>query len=149
MWDSRFCPPQASRQEPPQSWTLSEASPVPDCGRRLLVQPSSLMLFSTLYAITVLAAANQPDFSQSYGVWVSADKGRCAYWLTDVGLNSRQLTDVLKQSGYEVRRGAEILTDADTPVRCVREAARAARQAGFVNVRARLGTEKDRMHGIP
>lgn len=107
------------------------------------------MLLATLFSTAVLAAAGQPDFSQSYGVWVSANQGRCAYWITDVGLSSRQLTDALKQNGYEVGRGAEILTDADTPVLCVRKATRAVRRAGFVNVRARRGTEKDRMHGIP
>lgn len=107
------------------------------------------MLLAALFTTAVLTAANQPDFSQSYGVWVSAYQGQCAYWITDVGLSSRQLTDALKQNGYEVRKGAEILTDADTPVRCVRAATRAVRQAGFVNVRARLGTANDRMHGIP
>jgi len=107
------------------------------------------MLLTTLFSTAVLAAAYQPDFSQSYGVWVSADQGRCAYWITDVGLSSRQLTDTLEQNGYDVKRGAEILTNADTPVQCIREATRAVRKAGFVDVRARLGTEKDRLHGIP
>ena len=107
------------------------------------------MLFDIFLAAAAMMPANQADFSQSYGVWVSVDRGKCTYWLTDTGMNDRQLTDALKQKGYEVKRGAEILTNGDTPVRCVREASRAVRRAGFASVRARLGTEKDRMHGIP
>ena len=107
------------------------------------------MLLATLLATAALAAPNEADFSQSYRVWVSADRRSCTYWLTDTGLNPRQLTDALTQNGYEVGRGAEVLTTSDTPVRCVREATRAVRRAGFVTIRTRLGTEKDRMHGIP
>ena len=107
------------------------------------------MLLAALLATAAPMAIDQADFSQSYGVWVSAVSGRCTYWLTDVGLNSDQLTDALKQNGYEVRRGVEILTDGDTPVKCVREAMRAVRLAGFTTFHARLGTEKDRMQGIP
>lgn len=107
------------------------------------------MLLATLLTAAALMPANQANFSQSYGVWISVDRGRCAYWLTDVGLDAHQLTDALKRNGYEVKRGAEILTDDDTLAQCVREATRAVRRAGFTSIRARLGTEKDRMHGIP
>lgn len=107
------------------------------------------MLLFTLLAIAALTPANEADFSQSYRIWISVERRGCAYWLTDTGMNPRQLSDALAQDGYEVGRGAEILTTADTPVRCVHEATRAVRRAGFVSIRARLGTEKDRMHGIP
>jgi hypothetical protein len=107
------------------------------------------MLLATLFATAALTLANEADFSQSYRVWVSVDRRSCAYWLTDTGMNARQLTDALAQNGYESGRGAEVLTTSDTPVRCVREAKRAVRRAGFVSIRTRLGTEKDRMHGIP
>jgi hypothetical protein len=113
------------------------------------VQPSPLMLLATLLATAALTAPNEADFSQSYRVWVSADRRSCTYSLTDTGLNPGQLPDALTQNGYEVGRGAEVLTTSDTPVRCVREATRAIRRAGFVTIRTRLGTEKDRMHGIP
>jgi len=129
--------------------TLQIAGAVSDCGHRLLVQPSPLMLLATLLATAALTPANEGDFSQAYGVWISVDRRSCTYWLTDTGMNPRQLTDALAQNGYEVGRGAEILTTSDTPVRCVREATRAVRRAGFVSIRTRLGTEKDRMHGIP
>lgn len=107
------------------------------------------MLVAALLATAAPTPAEEADFSQSYRVWVSVDRRSCIYWLTDTGLDPRQLTDALTQNGYEVGRGAEILTTSDTPVRCVREATRAVRRAGFVIIRPRLGTEKDRMHGIP
>jgi hypothetical protein len=107
------------------------------------------MLLATLLATAALTPTIEADFSQSYRVWISVDQRSCTYWLTDTGMNPRQLTDALTQNGYEVGRGAEILTTSDTPVRCVREATRAVRRAGFVSIRTRLGTEKDRMHGIP
>ena len=85
------------------------------------MQPSPLMLLATLLATAALTSPNEADFSQSYRVWVSADRRSCTYSLTDTGLNPRQLTDALTQNGYEVGRGAEVLTTPDTPVRCVRE----------------------------
>ena len=107
------------------------------------------MLLAALLATAAPTPAEEAGFSQNYRVWVSVDRRSCIYWLTDTGLNPRQLTDALTHNGYEVGRGAETLTTSDTPVRCVRKAMRAIRRAGFVIFRARLGTEKDRIHGIP
>jgi hypothetical protein len=103
--------------------------------------------------IFLLAMAGQRPtsviaFSNSYRIAVSADGRACTYWLTDAGLDIRQLRDALKD-GYDVDRGAEILPNLNTPARCVRGATQAVRRAGFTSVRVRLGTEKDRMHGIP
>ncbi len=106
-------------------------------------------------SLIIAASAPEPalenaknDYSQSYGVWASINGSDCNYWLTDTGMNSKQLTEALK-NGYEIARGIEILTSSDTPVRCVREARDAIQRAGIVKVRARLGTDKDRLQGIP
>ena len=107
------------------------------------------MLLATLFATAALTPVNEADFSQSYRVWVSVDRRSCTYWLTDTGLDFHQLADALMRDGYKVGRGAEILTASDTPVRCIRDATRAVRKAGFTSIRARPGTEKDRLHGIP
>ena len=107
----------------------------------------------TLFLIAVSASpptASPPaqDFSRSYGVWVSVDKGECIYWLTDVGQDAQQLTETLSEN-YQPQLGLEILTTRDTPKRCVKEARVAASKAGFRLIRARRGTDKDRLHGIP
>jgi hypothetical protein len=109
------------------------------------------MILALILAASAPETALQKDkhgYSQSYGVWVSMNGRICNYWLTDTGMNSKQLTDALK-GGYEVRRGVEILTGADTPIRCVREARHAIKRAGIIRIRARPGTDKDRLQGIP
>jgi hypothetical protein len=111
-----------------------------------------LMLWSlfiaALFALTPTAGSAAQNFSQSYGVWVSVDDGECVYWLTDVGLNAQQLTDALSHD-YQAQLGLEILTSRDTPRRCMAEARASASKAGFTLIRARRGTDKDRLHGIP
>jgi hypothetical protein len=113
------------------------------------------MLLMLLELILAAVSASPPtpsppaqDFSRSYGVWVSVDKGECIYWLTDVGLDAQQLTETLSEN-YQAQLGIEILTSRDTPKRCVTEARQAASRAGFTLIRARAGTDKDRLHGIP
>ena len=105
-------------------------------------------LLLAAFASTPNASPTAQDFSRSYGVWVSVDKDQCVYWLTDVGLDGRQLTDALSD-GYQAQFGLEILTSSDTPRWCVAEARAAASKAGFTLIRARRGTDKDRLHGIP
>lgn len=90
---------------------------------------------------------SETAFSQSYGLGVSVDAGRCIYWLTDTGMDAAQLTAAL--GDYKVERGIEILTSGDTPEQCVIEAKAAVTKAGFVHVRSRPGTDKDRLAGIP
>lgn len=97
---------------------------------------------------TAFASPPAERFSRSYGVWVSVDKGQCIYWLTDVGLDARQLTDALG-NGYQPQLSLEILTSVDTPNRCVTDAEAAAEKAGFKVIRARRGTDRDRLNGIP
>lgn len=108
-----------------------------------------LMLIAILLASIFLPPTVPADLSQGYGIWVSVDRGSCIYWLTDAGLDARQLTETLKEHGYEAGRGADIILDDVVPARCIRDAERAVRRAGFTDVRVRPGTEKDRMHGIP
>ena len=111
--------------------------------------PMSWSLFmAALFALQPVAGPSAPDFSRSYGVWVSVDKGECVYWLTDVGLDAQQLTDALSNN-YQAKFGLEILTSRGTPRRCVAEARASASKAGFMLIRARRGTDKDRLHGIP
>lgn len=113
------------------------------------MRSSLLMLIATILATIFLVPTGPTDLSQGYRIWVSVDRGNCIYWLTDTGLNARQLTETLKRNGYEVGRGADILGNDVTPARCIRDATRAVRRAGFTDIHARPGTEKDRMHGIP
>jgi len=107
-----------------------------------------VVMASLIGAASVGDAGHQDAFAQSYGVFVSVDQKVCIYWLTDVGLSASQLKDALSD-GYETSRGLEILTEKNTPARCVASAHDAALRAGFVKVRARLATAKDRMPGIP
>lgn len=106
------------------------------------------MILIFLLALASQRTSGAIAFSNSYRIAVSADGRACTYWLTDAGLDDRQLQDALKD-GYDVDRGAEIISYPDTPARCVRRATLAVRRAGFTVIRARLGTEKDQMHGIP
>lgn len=111
------------------------------------------MLFVlTLWMLAVTQTAEHPPTgavpSRSYLVWVSVDDGECRYWLTDAGLDAKQLKDALSEN-YDPANGLEVLTSNDTPSRCVTKARRSAARAGFATVRVRLGTEKDRALGIP
>lgn len=108
-------------------------------------------------AVTLLAAAlsqstdrpdPQFDFSRSYVVWIASEARRCSFFMTDVGENAKQLADTLRQN-YDPAAGIEILTDADTPARCVSQARKAVRNGGFTNFRVRQGTDADRSPGIP
>ena len=88
-------------------------------------------------------------FVGSYAVWLSANEGRCNFWLTDVGENSSQLTQSLSNGVYDKALGIELLTQRDTPRRCVRQGQLAASKAGFSKIRVRRGTQRDRSPGIP
>lgn len=112
------------------------------------------MLFSfalgAFVAIQLAAepAPTAPRQSRSYVLWVSAHQKDCTYWLTDAGMGEKQLKNALRTS-YDPTYGLEVLTNPDTPHRCVTKAQRAAKEAGFTSVRVRPGTEKDRSLGIP
>lgn len=67
----------------------------------------------------------------------------------DVGLPLGGLRDAIKRNGYDVERGAEILTSDEASPRCIRKAERALHAAGFTKIRVRVGDDKDRMQGIP
>lgn len=105
-------------------------------------------MFWSVLLTTAFVSPPPEEFSRSYGVWVSVDKGQCVYWPTDGGLDGRQLTEALG-NGYRTELGLEILTSLDTPNRCVADATAAAGKDGFKVIRARRGTDKDRLHGIP
>jgi len=98
---------------------------------------------------SAIAGASQSEaFRSSYGLFVSRDAGHCIYWLTDAGIDARQLRLKLAQE-YDHARGLEVLTDPHTSRRCAERARRVAIAAGFRNVRIRLAEDKDRMPGIP
>jgi hypothetical protein len=109
---------------------------------------SWMVLFAVLFSSPpTIGRGSAQDFSRSYALWVSVEKGECLYWLTDVGLDATQLTVALK--GYQSQLGVEILTSRDTPHECVADAEKAAMDAGFQLIRDRPATEKDRLRGIP
>lgn len=107
-------------------------------------------------ALALLAAAAQSaagpstgndDFSRSYVVWIATDAGKCSFFMTDAGEGADQLTETLRQN-YNVAAGIEILTDRDTPRRCVAKAKKAVKRAGISRFRVRRGTDADRSPGI-
>jgi hypothetical protein len=109
-----------------------------------------------LATLFLLAAATQveprpspePDFSRSYAVWIAYNEGRCTFFMTDAGEDAKQLRDTLRRN-YAATAGIEILTDHETPSRCVAKARKAVTNAGFKHFRVRLGTDADRAAGIP
>lgn len=107
---------------------------------------------ATLLAAALSQAADRPapdfDFSRSYVVWIDKDARPCIFFMTDAGENARQLADTLRRN-YDPAAGIEILTNIDTPARCVSQARKAVRNGGFVNFRVRRGTDADRSPGIP
>ena len=98
-------------------------------------------------AVTAIPATNA-DFSRSFVVWIATDHGHCNFFMTDAGEDADQLTETLRQN-YDSTTGIEILTDSDTPRRCIATAQKAVKRAGFVQVRIRRGTDADRSPGIP
>ena len=107
-----------------------------------------------LLAMLLLSAGPQVDekrsafdFSRSYSAWTSVVDGACIFFVTDAGLDARQLREEL--SDYDKQAGIEILTSDDTPARCISKARSAVRKAGFQHVRVRPGTDADRSPGIP
>ena len=108
-----------------------------------------LIAFVVLIAAAPQAEVATPfDFSRGYVVWAGSDRGRCNYFMTDVGESAAELTETLRQN-YPASAGIEVLTDRDTPERCAIIGLKAARKAGFEHVRIRPGTDKDRSPGIP
>jgi hypothetical protein len=87
--------------------------------------------------------------AQSYPVWVSQQYGRCLYTVTDTSESAEQLVGHLRSPGYDVRLPVELLTETDTPTRCITAGRRAVKRAGFAAIKVRPGTDKDRLPGIP
>ena len=88
-------------------------------------------------------------FASAYALFVRADERECIYSLTDTGTtHPREITESLRKS-YDLKRGIEVLHENSTPAQCIAKAKQAARSAGFLSVRARLTSGKDRLHGIP
>jgi hypothetical protein len=123
-----------------------EPLPTPEQGARNA--PDAVDLVPRCVRFNAKRESDRSGFFPKLRRWVSVDKDQCVYWLTDVGLDGRQLTDALSD-GYQAQFGLEILTSSDTPRWCVAEARAAASKAGFTLIRARRGTDKDRLHGIP
>lgn len=109
---------------------------------------AALILFAASPHVDASQAVSSFDFSRSYAVWIAHSGGKCSFFMTDVGMNATQLTEVL-QKHYDETKGIEILTDQDTPERCVIIGRDAVRDAGFQNFRVRRGTNADRSPGIP
>lgn len=139
------------RRDPPPccAWP-SHVATRPVAERRLPcdVTPMLITLAVLLAVASQAEAAERFDFSRGYVVWAGSDRGRCNYFMTDVGESAKQLTETLREN-YPLSAGIEILTDDDTPARCATIGVRAARKAGFTHVRIRPGTDKDRSPGIP
>lgn len=89
-------------------------------------------------------------FASAYALFVRADGRECIYSLTDAGTDSpTEITKTLREAGYDLSRGVEVLHQVETPARCIARAKQAATIAGFSSVRARLDAGKDGIPQIP
>jgi hypothetical protein len=78
-----------------------------------------LAIFAVASQVVNATSTITPDFSRSYVVWLATDEDQCTFFMTDAGLDADQLTDTL-QRNYDAAAGIEILTDNDTPHRCIK-----------------------------
>ncbi len=108
----------------------------------------ALALLASTAQVATGSSTYTMDLSRSYVVWIATDRGRCTFFMSDAGENADQLTETLRQN-YNASAGIEILTDSDTPRRCVAKAEKAVKRAGFSLFRVRRGTDADRSPGIP
>ncbi|KTT99883.1 hypothetical protein NS355_05750 [Sphingomonas yabuuchiae] len=105
-------------------------------------------LLASAAQVATGSSTDTMDFSHSYVVWIATDRGRCTFFMTDVGEDADQLTETLRQN-YNASAGIEILKDSHTPHRCVAKVQKAVKRAGFSMFRVRRGTDADRSPGIP
>ena len=97
-----------------------------------------------LLIASAASAASADSFTNSYGLDVGEQQGRCVFFLTDTGMSAAEVTAKLKQDGYDTSRGLEVLLTKTTPRKCGELGRKAALKAGFTMVRVRLATDKDR-----
>lgn len=90
-----------------------------------------MMLLMTLFAGLLPQAA--PDYAAS----VSFDRG-CIYWTGDVGMTAAEFRDDLRER-FDRSGSITIFHGADVPKRCVTQAERMARAAGFRKVETQIG----------
>lgn len=89
-------------------------------------------------------------FKSAYSLFVTASAQRCTFWLTDVGITKpNDVTNALIKNGYDLRRDLEVLSTPETPPQCITRTEEAVREAGFVSIRSRAVSEKDRLQGRP
>ena len=103
---------------------------------------------ATLLVISSIAVAQDSGsgdkFTNSYGLDVGEQYGRCLFFLTDTGMSAAEVTAKLKEDGYDTARGLEVLLTEATPRKCGELGRKAALKAGFKAVRVRIATVKDR-----
>ena len=73
----------------------------------------------------------------TYAAFVSYD-GECVFWTGDVGMRADEFRDDLKDR-FDTRAKIVIFHKADVPLRCVKDARRMARAAGFRDVAVKIG----------
>ena len=103
---------------------------------------ASMLIVSSITAAQSVASADR--FTDSYGLDVGEQDGRCVFFLTDTGMSAAEVTTKLKRDGYDTSRGLEVLLTKTTPRKCGEVGRKAALRAGFKAVRVRLATDKDR-----
>jgi hypothetical protein len=104
----------------------------------------AVLLIASSTALAATAAQAAQKFTNSYGLDVGEDQGRCIFFLTDTGMTAAEVRRQLKQDGYDTSRGLEVLLTKTTPRKCGEFGRKAALDAGFRAVRVRLATAKDR-----
>ena len=108
------------------------------------------LLCACVYAPRAPATSDNAAFTLAYALFVGPPGGQCTFWLTDTGMvDPADVTESLSRNGYDLKRGIEVLHEVDERPECISIAREAATKAGFLNVRSRLATEKDRFHGVP
>ncbi|MEZ0241884.1 MAG: hypothetical protein ACAH11_00805 [Sphingomonas sp.] len=84
-----------------------------------------------LVSLSMLLAAPQ---HVTYGAAVTFEGGKCTYWTGDVGFSATEFREDL-QSRFDMSNAISIGYQANVPARCVKEAERQARLAGFKDVK--------------
>ena len=105
---------------------------------------TAVLLIASSTAFATTAAPADQKFTNSYGLDVGENQGRCIFFPTDTGMTAPEVTTKLKQDGYDTSRGLEVLLTNTTPRTCGELGRKAALSAGFTAVRVRLATGKDR-----
>ena len=106
------------------------------------------LLFCLAFSVSAIARSARTDhregryFSRTCRVWVQGNDDACGYVVGDVSVKASELEAALRTETHK-GNGVELLTSANTPLKCVKKFRRAAKLAGFSLFRTRRSTKQD------